>query len=58
MGLLTKARYTDEVTDREKRNLEVAYKAACESMVLLKNDNILPFKEKKIALFGAGATKP
>jgi len=57
MGLLTKARYTDEVTDREKRNLEVAYKAACESMVLLKNDNVLPFKEKKIALFGAGATK-
>ena len=57
MELLTKARYTDEVNDREKRNLEVAYQAACESIVLLKNDNVLPFKEKRVALFGAGASR-
>lgn len=57
MKLLTKASYSNEVSEREKRNLQVAYHAACESMVLLKNDNVLPLKNKRVALYGAGAVK-
>lgn len=57
MELLTKASYSSEVTAREQRNLEVAYKAACESIVLLKNNHVLPLKTKKVALFGPGASK-
>lgn len=56
MKLLTKACYSGEVTQREKDNLAVAYQAACEAMVLLKNDGALPFKTKKVALFGPGAS--
>lgn len=56
MKPLTKASYSSDVTQRERENLEVAYKAACESMVLLKNDGALPFKTKKIALYGPGAS--
>ena len=57
MKLLTKASYTDEVTQREKENLAIAYEAACEAMVLLKNDGVLPFQTKKIALYGSGASR-
>ena len=56
MKLLTKASYSADVTQREKENLAVAYKAACEGMVLLKNDGALPFKTKKVALYGPGAS--
>ena len=56
MKLLTKASYAPDVTARERENLQVAYKAACEGMVLLKNDGALPFKTKKVALFGPGAS--
>ena len=56
MKLLTKASYSSDVTQREKENLAVAYKAACEAMVLLKNDGALPFKTKKVALYGPGAS--
>lgn len=56
MNLLTKASFSDEVSQREKDNLQVAYQAACEGMVLLKNDGALPFPGKKIALYGAGAS--
>ena len=56
MKLLTKASYSPEVTQREKENLQIAYQAACEGMVLLKNDGTLPFKTKKIALYGPGAS--
>ncbi|MGM9627735.1 MAG: glycoside hydrolase family 3 protein [Faecousia sp.] len=56
MKPLTKASYSDEVTQREKDNLEVAYRAACEAMVLLKNDGTLPLQTKKIALYGPGAS--
>lgn len=34
---------------------KVSYLAALEGMVLLENDDVLPFKEKRLALFGAGA---
>lgn len=57
MEVLTKASYSNEMTEREKRNRGVAYRAACESMVLLKNEQVLPLKTKKIALYGAGASK-
>ena len=56
MKLLTKASYSADVTQREKDNLQVAYQAACEGMVLLKNDGALPFQTKKIALYGPGAS--
>ena len=48
--------YDDKVSVLERENREVAYKAAVESFVLLKNDGCLPLKEKEVALFGAGAT--
>jgi len=57
MELLTKASYSNEVSDREKKHRKVAYHAACESMVLLKNEGVLPLKTKKIALYGAGASR-
>ena len=56
MKLLTKASSSDAVTPREQENLQVAYQAACEGMVLLKNDGALPFKTKKVALYGPGAS--
>jgi len=39
----------------ELRNRQLARKAAAEGFVLLKNDGTLPLKEKRIALYGAGA---
>lgn len=56
MKLLTKASRSGEVTQREKDNLHIAYQAACEGMVLLKNDGALPFQTKKVALYGPGAS--
>ena len=56
MKLLTKASYNSEPNQRELDNLQVAYAAACESIVLLKNDGALPFSHKKVALYGAGAS--
>ena len=57
MELLTKASRSDAVTDRERENLAVAYRAACEGIVLLKNDGALPFDRKHIALYGPGAAR-
>lgn len=54
--LLTKASYEKGMNEREKRNLVVAYEAACESIVLLENDGVLPLQDKKIAMYGAGVT--
>ena len=56
MDLLTKASYSSEVTQREKDNLAIAYRAACEAMVLLQNDGTLPLKTKTVALYGPGAS--
>ena len=47
---------SDEVTERETRNGELAVKAAEEGMVLLRNDGTLPLPEgSNIALYGNGA---
>ena len=54
MKLLTKAAYTDAVSEREKHNLDIAYRAALEAIVMLENNNALPFEDKKVALYGAG----
>ena len=56
MELLTKASRSDAVSEREKENLAVAYHAACEGVVLLKNDGALPFETKRVALYGPGAS--
>ncbi len=57
MKAYTKASYVSEPNLRELENLQVAYEAACECMVLLKNESCLPFSSNQIALYGAGATK-
>ena len=57
MELLTKASRSSAVTDRERENRNVAYRAACEGIVLLKNDGALPFDRKHIALYGSGAAR-
>ena len=56
MNLLTKASWSDAVTQREKDNLQIAYRAACEGIVLLKNDGVLPLANKKVALYGPGVS--
>ncbi len=57
MGVLTKASYSAKMNQREKKNLKLAYRAACESIVLLENDGVLPLQTRKIALYGSGASK-
>ena len=57
MELLTKASYSNIANARERRNLEIAYEAACESIVLLKNDGTLPLKCGKVAMYGAGVSR-
>ena len=57
MELITKASLSGEANEREKRNLKVAYEAACESIVLLENDGTLPIAVGKVALYGSGARK-
>lgn len=52
----TKASTNAEETLRELENRRIAYEAACESMVLLKNEGVLPLKTKKVALYGPGAS--
>ena len=48
MKLLTKARYTDEANERELRNLDLVYRAACEPIVLLENRGVLPLQTKAV----------
>ncbi len=56
MELRTKASRSDAVTDRERENLQIAYRAACEGIVLLKNEGVLPLDSKRVALYGPGAS--
>ena len=53
----TKASYDSTPNRRESDNLQVAYRAACEAIVLLENDGALPLANRKIALFGNGASR-
>ena len=57
MEFLTRAHLSAEVTELELANQRIAYEAACEGMVLLKNDGALPFATKRVALYGAGAKR-
>lgn len=50
------AKTTDEITEREIRNANLAGRMASECIVLLKNNGTLPLKSiDKIALYGGGA---
>src|SRR5690554_5594281 len=55
--LRTKATYDKSETERERKNREVAYRAALEGIVIMENDGVLPIKPGKIALYGAGVEK-
>ncbi len=57
MEFLTRANLSAEPTELELRNQQLAYEAACEGVVLLKNDGALPFASKRIALYGGGAQR-
>ena len=57
MKYYTKASTNGKMSAREKENFDVAYRAACESIVLLENDGVLPLKNKTVALFGNGAKR-
>ena len=56
MKSYTKASFDGKPNQREQDNRKIAYEAACEGMVLLKNDGTLPLKTKKVALYGLGAS--
>ena len=56
MKCYTKAVSSAAESVRELENRQVAYEAACEGMVLLKNEGVLPFNTKKVALYGPGAS--
>lgn len=55
MGKIIKSTTSKEVSGLERENRALAKKAAAEGFVLLKNDGILPLKNKRIALYGSGA---
>ena len=57
MKRYTKASPNPDITLRERENCQLAYEAACEGIVLLENDGTLPLKNKRVALFGAGAAR-
>ena len=50
-----KAPTTKDASALELKNRALARRAAAEGFVLLENDGSLPLKEKRIALYGAGA---
>ena len=57
MKAFTKASHSGAVSALEKENLAVAYRAACEGMVLLQNEDTLPLTNPRVALYGPGATR-
>ena len=54
METITRAHWSPEVNERELQNRQLAYEAACEGIVLLKNEGALPFGHKRVAAYGAG----
>ncbi|WP_303974045.1 glycoside hydrolase family 3 N-terminal domain-containing protein [Streptococcus merionis] len=48
---------TDRISDLELKNRKISRNAACEGIVLLKNDGVLPIRPCRIALYGNGARK-
>ncbi|MCR5326875.1 MAG: glycoside hydrolase family 3 C-terminal domain-containing protein [Bacteroidales bacterium] len=55
-GFLDRPQLDSSIPDDNPYSREVAYRLACESIVLLKNDGILPLKKnRRIALSGPGA---
>ncbi len=52
---IIKAPTTKEASALELKNRALARRAAAEGFVLLENDGTLPLREKRIALYGAGA---
>jgi len=57
MKFYTKAAKDPTPNKREAENLQIAYTAACESIVLLENDGTLPLANKTVALYGNGAKR-
>lgn len=57
MDKIIKATTNPIISKREIKHIELARNIACEGMVLLKNDDVLPVKEKRIALYGSGARR-
>lgn len=55
MAQYIRQNFDNTVSEREKKHKDIAYRAACEGIVLLENNGALPIKPGKIALFGAGA---
>ena len=55
MKYISGASFSNVESERELKNKRIAYEAALEGIVLLKNDGVLPLKSKKIALYGTGA---
>ena len=53
--IYTKAKYENLENNRELENRIISYEAACEGVVLLHNNGVLPLKSKDIALFGPGS---
>ena len=45
----------EKITPREAAHRQLAYEAACESIVLLENNGALPLEPGRIALYGPGA---
>ena len=55
METVTRAHWSPEPNQRELDNQRLAYEAACEGIVLLRNDGALPFTHKQVAVYGPGA---
>ena len=51
------AKSNNDISKLEYDNRKIAFLAASEAIVLLKNDGSLPLKQRSVALFGAGARK-
>ncbi len=54
MKHIIRATTSDAFSARERRNIDLAREVASEGFVLLKNEGVLPFTEKNIALYGPG----